>query len=167
MHRPAHHRHRGFSLLEALVASAVLAVAVTAVTLPMTTAVGNELLETRQALATSLSHELMEEILAKPFYDPQGASQPGPESGESSRELFDNVDDYDGYAEPPGGIVAGNGETVAGVEAATLSRSVTAQYVYVAGQVEDGTPEFIRVEVTVKDGTRPLVTLTRLVYALP
>jgi hypothetical protein len=159
------HHNRGFTLLEALLAAVVLAGCITAVTMPLTVAIANERDESRQILATSLAQELMEEILAQPFYDPQGASQPGPEVGETDRSLFDNVDDYDGYYEPPGSIVTMGGQTVGGIVADSLSRGAAAKYVYVSGQQTDSSPDFARVTVTVKHGNRSLVSLTRLVYA--
>jgi len=161
-----HHR-RGFTLLEALLAAVILATSITAVTMPMTIVTVNDADESRQALATSLVHELMEEILARPFYDPQGTSGPGPEVGETHRGLFDNVDDYHGYTEAPGEITTMDGVVVDGVPATGLSRQVLATYVYVSGQDTGDSPTFIRVSVTVKHGSRVLVSVTRLVYALP
>ena len=49
--RPRHCR-KAFTLLEALLASVVLAASITAVTLPMTVAAGNEVVETRTTAAT-------------------------------------------------------------------------------------------------------------------
>lgn len=160
-------RRRGFTLLEALLAAVVLAAAITAVTMPMTVAVVNEHEESRQTLATGLAQELMEEILSQPFHDPQGTSEPGPEIGESSRDLFDNVDDYHGYAESAGEIVTMDGDVVDDPVGGSLSRDASATYVYVTGQPVDGSPDFIRVMVTVKYGSRSMISLTRLVYAFP
>lgn len=109
----------------------------------------------------------MEEILSKPFDDPQGASVPGPEAGETRRSRFDNVDDYHGYAEAPGHIADANGAVINTPASQGLSRSVVAQYVYVSGQDVGQPPTFIRVQVTVTYKGAALVTLTRLVYKMP
>lgn len=160
---PARH-DRGFTLFEALLASALLASAIVAVTLPMTVSAGNRLVETRLAMATGLAQEMMEEILAKPFDDPDGASSPGPEIGESTRDQFDNIDDYDGYAEAAGSLVAWSGEPVTADAAEMLSREVAVAQVRVAGQSDSEATSFVRVTVTVRDDTRAMATLTRLVY---
>jgi Tfp pilus assembly protein PilV len=154
----------GFTLPEALVAASVLAMTVLAVIFPFTAAAVNQDAEARIMMATTLAEEILEEILAKPFNDPQGASQPGPELGETTRASFDNIDDYDNYAEPAGNVVSSDGKTVNDPAAAGLSRSVSAKYVYVSGQDGSEAPNFVRVTVTVKYRGQTLVNLTRLAH---
>jgi MSHA pilin protein MshD len=169
MHRPAGHFRRGgaFTLVEALLAVVVLAMAITAITMPFTAAAQHDQEDGRRTLAVALAQELMEEILARPFYDPQTPEDmtPGAEIGESGRDEFDNVDDYHGYAEAAGAIVTAGGDRLSDPLASTLSREVLAEYVWVSGQQQDAEATFIRVTVTVFHGDDPLVTLTRLVYA--
>lgn len=57
----------------------------------------------------TLAESLMEEVLAKPYYDPDGASSAGPESGESSRTLYDNSDDFNNFSEAAGAIADATG----------------------------------------------------------
>ena len=76
--------------MEALLASAVLAIGASTIILPFTTAARNEEVDGRRTLAAQLGQEMMEEILSKPFEDPQGSGGLGPESGETSRSLYDN-----------------------------------------------------------------------------
>lgn len=153
--------------MEALLATAILAMAIFAVTMPFATAAASEQLDGRQALSTALAQEMMEEILAKPFDDPQGASTPGPETGETTRSRFDNIDDYHGYNETPGHIADGSGTVITGAAAAGLSRHVTAEYVYVSGQDTGQPATFIRVAVEIRHDNTPLITLTRLAYKMP
>lgn len=54
--------------------------------------------------AMDLTDALMEEILRLPYDDPDGASNPGPEAGESNRTLFDNIDDYHGFSQAAGSV---------------------------------------------------------------
>ncbi|MFW6133169.1 MAG: hypothetical protein ACOC8F_04675, partial [Planctomycetota bacterium] len=159
-------RARGFTLAESLLAAAVLAMTVAALTLPFSAAARNAQVGTRRALATALAEDLMEEILAKPFLDPDEPGEPGPDSGEPSREHFDNIDDYHGYVESAGEITTSTGEAVTDDGADGLSRDVTAEYVYVSGQDSASDPDFIRVTVRVARAGDPLVTLTRLVHSL-
>jgi len=154
----------GFTLAEALLAAAVLAMTVTAIVFPFTAAAMNQATEARTTMATLLAEDLLEEILAKPFRDPQGQAQLGPDSGESSRLLFDNIDDYDGYLEAEGNIVSSDSSTVDDPAAVGLSRSVSTTYVYVSGQDGSEPPNFIRVDVIVRYREQPLVSVTRLVH---
>ena len=159
-----HSAPRGFTLVEALLAAAILAMAIMAITAPFTAATRNEQADGRRTVAVSLASEIMEEIISKPFDDPDGASAVGPETGESTRESFDNIDDYHGYRETAGNIVDGGGTLAGDPLAHDLSRQVTTTYIYVAGQDMAGSPDFIRVEVTVSRKGLPLVSLTRLAY---
>ncbi len=153
--------------MEALLASVVLAMAVTAIVMPFTVGAQNEQVDTRRTLAVSLAQELMEEILTKPFFDPDGDSNVGPEPGESSRQQFDNADDYDGFAEAVGQIKSFDGRVIDGPAAVGLARQASAEYVYVSGQEMSEDPTFVRVVVLVKYRGDTLITLTRLVYAIP
>ena len=156
----------GFTLIESLLASALLAMTIAAITTPFTAAARNEQADARRTIASSLGRELMEEILSRPFDDPDGAGNPGPETGESARQYFDNIDDYHGYAEAAGEMVDGDGNRIADAAAHGLSRSATVTYVYVSGQEISGSPNFGRVEVEVRWKAQPLLTVTRLVYGM-
>ncbi|MBS3735094.1 MAG: prepilin-type N-terminal cleavage/methylation domain-containing protein [Phycisphaerae bacterium] len=166
MLRQRPNRTRGFTLAEALLAAAVLAITVGAVTLPFSAAARNGRVQARRSLATALAEELMEEVLAKPFLDPDEPGAPGPDAGEAGREDFDNIDDYHGYAESDGDVVWSTGDAVTDDAADGLSRTVAAEYVYVTGQDMGQDPTFIRVTVSVDWRDETTVTLTRLVHSL-
>lgn len=159
----------GFTLLEALLAAVVLAFAAVAITVPFASAARNEQIDGRRTLAVSLAQELMEEILSRPFEDddPSYARNAGPDPGEGTRSLFDNIDDYDGHTEPPGAVADMGGDVVDSWISEGLSRHATVSYVYVSGQEMSEPPSFVRVVVEVRYDGRPVVTLTRLVYAVP
>lgn len=153
---------KGFTLIEALLASAILAMVVMAIVMPFSAGIQNEGTDGRRTLALNLGQEMMEEVMTKPFYDPAGVMTPGPESGET-RATFNCIDDYHGLIEPDGQIKGFDGTTVTG--AAGLSRQVTAAYVYVSGQNTQIPPTFIRVTVEVRYMGQGLVVLSRLVFA--
>ncbi len=157
---------KGFTLIEALIAASVLAMAIAAITMPFTVGAQNELADSRRTLAVSLAQEMMEEILDKPFNDPDGASSPGPEPGETNRSKFDNIDDYDKYMEPPGQIADASGVINDEPASVGLSRHVSATYVYVSGQDASEDPSFVRVTVQIYYKNQVVITLTRLVYAV-
>jgi hypothetical protein len=57
-----------------------------------------------------LAHDLMQEILSFPYAEPESnpnAVSTGPDTGESSRSLFDDIDDYHGLTETPPVVRAG------------------------------------------------------------
>ena len=166
-------RDRAFTLLEALLAAVVLAIAITAVVMPFTIGMRTQMIEARQSLAVPLAEELMEEILLKPFEEPDDgddqAEPPaafGPDAGEVSRDHFSAIDDYHGYTDPPGTIADPSGDVIEGTAAAGLSRQVTVAYVHVTGQDPGDPPTFMRVVVEVRHESEPLVTLTRLIHWL-
>jgi len=67
----------------------------------------------------------MDEIVALPYKDPSGtAAALGPDSGESSRSLFDNCDDYHGSSETANLIKDQSGSLLP-TEYQAFTRSVT------------------------------------------
>jgi len=161
-----HERSRGFTLTESLLASVILAMAITAITTPFTVSARNEQADGRRTVAAFLAGALMEEITSKPFADPEGTSSVGPEAGESTRAAFDNIDDYDDYEETAGAIVDGLGNLAADPLAYDLSRHVKTTYVYVDGQDVSEPASFIRIEVEVRRGGQTIAGLTRLHYGM-
>lgn len=164
MKRTRKHPGIGFTLLEALLASGVLAMAVAAILMPFTAGAHNEQNDARATLAVALAQEMMEEVLSQPFKVDKQGEVLGPEPGENKRTKFDTIDDYHGYTELDGEIVSLDERTVSEPAVVGLSRHVAVSYVYVAGQDTGGPPTFLRVTVEVKYRNQPLVTLSRLVY---
>jgi MSHA pilin protein MshD len=162
-----------FTLLEGLLAVVVLTIAVTAVIMPFTVGMRTQMVEARQSLAVPLAEELMEEILSKPFEEPDDGDEQaepagafGPDTGETSRQQFSAIDDYHGYTDPPGTITDPGGSVIDDAAAVGLSRHVTVAYVHVTGQDTGEPATFMRVVVEVRHDSQPLVTLTRLVHWL-
>lgn len=160
-------RRRGVTLLESLLACVLLAAAIGSIIWPFVSAGQAQAHAIRQSQAAALAEEMLEEILACPFDDPDGPSDPGPEPGEDARSRFDNADDYDGYTEPAGSVRSADGEIFDDPRAGALSRTVHAEYVYVDGQDTRQDPTFLRVTVRVEYLGRDLAELTRLIYRLP
>jgi hypothetical protein len=74
--------------------------------------------------ASRLAEDLVEEIVSKPYAEPGGAGAPGRDAGEFARPSFDDVDDYDGYAEAAGELADFTGARYGAPEQA-FSRSVS------------------------------------------
>ncbi|MBI1337600.1 MAG: hypothetical protein GC164_11625 [Phycisphaera sp.] len=114
----------GFTLMEVLIASTILAFSVAAITQAIVAGQTQSYEALHEYRALSLAEALMEEILAKPYDDPEGATDIGPDAGETTRALFDNVDDYHGYTEAAG-TVADEAGLVYPAPFTDFSRSVT------------------------------------------
>ena len=91
-------RGRGFTLIEGMMASVLLAVVAMAVLAAFTAAAQNGAEADESMTAAELARQLLDEIASKPVLDPNNVVQMlGPDAGESGRAQFDNVDDYHGY----------------------------------------------------------------------
>ncbi|MBT3199696.1 MAG: hypothetical protein HN350_07245 [Phycisphaerales bacterium] len=154
--------------MEALLASTMLSMGASAVLLPFNVGAQTEQEDARRTVALYFARELMEEIIVKPFDDPQDAEGLGADAGESSRALYDNIDDYDGYEDGYGKaidqIVGVSKQTIDSLSTEGLSREVTVAYLYVSGQDSGGPANFVSVTVTMKYYDDTLLTIRRLVH---
>lgn len=120
-------RRRAFTLLECLSASAILAVVVVATCAAVSTGQSATDISLHRIRASALADALMEEIASEPYEDPNGATTPGPDAGETSRSLFNNIDDFHGYSEKAGALADASGKTYPS-EYQRFARSVTCVY---------------------------------------
>ncbi|MCP4376763.1 MAG: hypothetical protein GY794_11385 [bacterium] len=158
---------RGMTLIEAMLASTLLAMSASAVLLPFSVGAQSEQEDARRTTALYFGRELMEEIISKPFDDPEGGGAVGPDSGESSRDAFDNIDDYHGYVDGEGqslDMVGIEKQTYDNLATDGMSREVEVQYVYVTGQDTSEDPSFVSIQILVKYDVDTIVTLRRLVH---
>ena len=93
-------RTRGFSLLETLIAATVLAFAVVAVSQAIVSGQMSTYAALHELRATSLAEAMLEEVLSKSYSDPDGSS-----SGEDDRSDWDNLTDFNGFAEDAGDVL--------------------------------------------------------------
>ncbi len=163
--RPARRANWGFTLFESLLAALLVGIAATAFGSALIAGLTQNQAAVQYVVATNLASAMMNEIVAKPFADPQTPSllTLGPESGETVRSGFDNADDYHGLSESAGQLHGPDGQCLAAPSLALYSRSVTAAYVNLPGHDPQLPPAFLRVTVEVKYNGTPLVTLNRLI----
>lgn len=112
-------RHQaGVTLVELLVSIVIVSIAASAVlgVISMTTAGSADPMIRHQASA--IAEAYLEEILLRPFDDPDGVD------GEAARADFDDLDDYDGLADSGARDQFGN--PIAALAAYDVSVSVTA-----------------------------------------
>jgi MSHA pilin protein MshD len=98
MMRPTHRTtssRPGFTLVESLMSVLIVSLVLVAA-LGTIGAIGRtRQVQVDRAAAAQFGDQLMSEILQCYYQDPSGAGPLGPDTGESSRDQFDDVDDYD------------------------------------------------------------------------
>ena len=148
-----------------MVAVLLVGIAATAFTSALAAGTQQNQVAVRYVVATNLATAMMNEILSRPFTDPDtpAACTPGPEAGETVRSGFDNVDDYHGLIEPGGQMHGLDGALLSDSSLAGYSRNVTAAYASLPGRDPSWPPAFILVSVEVKYNGMSLVTLKRLI----
>lgn len=85
-------------------ASSVLAFVVAAFAQAVACGQGETAASLDSLRGTVLAEGLMEEILSLPYDDPNGYTAAGPDTGNSTRQLYDNIDDYHGFSETANNI---------------------------------------------------------------
>lgn len=83
-------RQAGFTLVELVIFIVIVAVGVAGILLVMNTVVASSADPMARKQALALAESILEEILQKEYADPDGTS------GETTRAIFDDVDDYNG-----------------------------------------------------------------------
>lgn len=160
---------RGFTLIELVVFIVIVSVGLAGVLSVFNTVIRNSADPLRQKQALAAAESLLEEILHKPFCDPDhvtlaaaGSSSPsvcgGVNEHETPRAMFDDVDDYDQYSD---GIVdvTTNSPVVTGYNVnVSVQPLSTAFSVTNAAEVPPGNIRIVTVTVT--------DTLTRQSYSL-
>jgi type II secretory pathway pseudopilin PulG len=115
-------KHRAFTIVEASIATLLVGVLLSASMMAVGALAQSRRIQAERRAAYALAKQLMSEIMAMPFKDPDQTPGFGPEAGETSRALFDDVDDYDGYtASPP---TAKDGTPLTGYTGWTRSAAV-------------------------------------------
>jgi len=146
-------RPTGFSLVEVLLASVILAI----ISICLTQAIVAGQQQSYNAVdthrAAALADSLLERVLALPYNDPDGDSDPGPEDGEDAYTDFDNLDDYHGYSEDAGELIdpAGNAWPDA-YQACARAVTVADETINVAALGGNHPGQTVTVTVTMPDG---------------
>lgn len=86
-------RQSGVTLIELVIAIVIIAIAATAILGTFATTVGASVDPMIRHQAVAIAEAYLEEIALKSFADPDGVD------GEASRDLYDDVDDYDGLTD--------------------------------------------------------------------
>ena len=161
---PRQHAPRGFTLLEALIASFIVAVAATGVGSMLAASSQQSQSMNDSSISQALARQLMEEIASHPIENANGAISCGHESGETTRASYDQIDDYCEYADATSSIQMLDGTTIDLGDRQTYTRQVAVQYRQTpSGPLYSGSDApfcVVTVTVTAEDGKS--VKLVRL-----
>jgi len=94
----------GFTLVETVLATAILLFVVTAVTHAIVAGQMQAHKALERMRAVTLAHAVIEEAFSKHYKDPEGEPGLGPDPGETERTEFDDVDDFHGYTASAGSL---------------------------------------------------------------
>jgi hypothetical protein len=157
-HRPA------FSILESLMASVVLAIAVVGIAGPLAASAEQAEMIRERGTALVLARQLLEEIAAKPLCDGGVTCHLGPETGagETSRDKYDSADDYHGYHDSTDRLTSLAGQTVPFTAGATYARDVTVEYRATLAGNAATSGDFGLVTVAVTTPHRQVISICRL-----
>lgn len=151
-------RQIGFTLIELIIFIVVVSAGLAGILSVMNTSVKSSADPMVRKQALAIAESLLEEILLKDYCDPDTvvAGNPpacGVHTVEASRKLFDDVDDYNGYAST--GIVDLVGNVVPGLTAYNISPPVSVAVVTAAqsSQLNAVGVKKITVSVTGPQGT--------------
>ncbi len=86
-------RQSGTTLIELIIAIVIISIAASAVLMAISTTVASSADPMIRHQAIAIAEAYLEEIALKSFVDPDGVD------GEASRDLYDDVDDYDGLVD--------------------------------------------------------------------
>jgi MSHA pilin protein MshD len=119
---------RGFTLIELIIFIVVVGAGLAGILSVYTTSIKSSAdpLVRKQALA--IAESLLEEIVSKAYCDPDTVDETttpptcGAPTVEASRNLYDDVDDYNGYN--PAGIVDGSGTSISGLAGYSVDPAV-------------------------------------------
>ena len=115
---------RGFTLIESLIATVVLAAAVVGIAGTLASTYQQQKDQVSASEATQLARQLMEEISAKPFVAPSGSNIAGWSAGNKNRATYDEIADYDRFADDSTAIKTLAGDTQSAGSMGPYYRSV-------------------------------------------
>lgn len=148
--------------MEVMFALLVLSFSVAALTQAVVSGQSHTYQAMHASRAIALAEAMIDEVLSKPYDDPDGDLTAGPDDGETDRSLFDCADDYDGYTEAVGAV---RDQTLTAYPELyqQFGRSVTCDYTTESLPELGGDHDGLTVTVTVTDAGGDSWTVSRFI----
>ena len=144
-------RRRGFTLIEAMIASVVLAASVIGLAGVLAASYQQSAIRGNTATALALAQQLMEEIASKPLELPVYlTNKPGWSAGQVDRRLYDTIDDYHGYVDVSGSIQTQAGAIVDLGDGGAYTRMVSVATGALPSGLTGPAADFVKVTVTIQ-----------------
>jgi Tfp pilus assembly protein PilV len=165
-------RARAFTLIEAMMAAVILAIAVVAIGSSLTGTVRQSANVEQDSTSLLLARELMEEVAAKPFLDPTTGTVTNNSNAAAARtahglyrSAYDDVGEYHGYtdtidADHPATTLQGKSAAV--TNGRTYTRSVTVEFRATPDGAAVTQGDFALVTVTVTPPDGRTVSISRM-----
>jgi Tfp pilus assembly protein PilV len=157
---PARTRRPGFSVVEGLVASAVLAIAVIGIAGPLAASSEHASVARERNGAVALARQLMEQIAAHPLCNGAPTTLGPTLPYEDTPARYDTVGDFNGYQDNP--VLSQDGSTAAAAAGATYTRTVAVEYRTATFDPSPNVTDFAVVTVTVASPRKDVLRVTRL-----
>lgn len=156
---PARTRRPGFSVVEGLVASAVLAIAVIGIAGPLAASSEHASVARERNGAVALARQLMEQIASHPLCNGAPTTLGPTLPYEDGPAKYDTVGDFHGYQDNP--VLSQNGSATAAT-GATYTRTVTVEYRTPTFDPTPNVSDFAVVTVTVTSPRKDVLRVARL-----
>lgn len=156
----------GFTLVECMIALAILGMAMGAILTPIDAAIQQKTRAMKQTMAVMLAEQFIEECVSQDLWS-HDAEWPtlGPSGDETWRDDYDEVSDYHHVTETADQFGVVHGMQLGAAEFPPhMTRSVWAQYLHLSGERTFYTYDVMMLTVRVYDGDEELVTLRRLIW---
>jgi len=156
---------RGFTLVEALIASVILAILALGVAGAVGASYSQTIALNQNAIAVSLARELIEEIAAKPLLDPtSGNTTPASTALTAARSTFTGAGNYNLYSDHGASVTSLAGTTLNLTGGQVFTRAVTVQAGAVpTADTQSPSTDFDLVTVTVTAPSGQKFSLSRVV----
>ncbi len=152
----------GLTLMEVMFAVMVLSFSVAALTQAVVSGQSHTYEAMHSSRAVTLAEAMIDEVLSKPYVDPDGDVTAGPDASEVSRDQFDCADDYDGFTEAVGVVQDQSGVAYPDLYQ-KFGRSVTATYTTETLVDLGGDHDGLTVTATVTDDKGRVWTVSRFI----
>ena len=148
----------GTTFIELIITIIVIGIGISGILLVMNQNISTSSDPLIQHQAIAIAEAYLDEIQAKPFVDPDGVD------GELTRNLFDDIDDYnsavvDGVPRDQGDAITPNGNVIAGLNGYTVNVNVVNEAIGPAGNQTPAVAAY-RITVAVSTPTGSIVQLS-------